>query len=108
MTATFTVFLSEGRSIEVPVISLPSIVIFSRALIVALDALGIDPDFSYVVALWGPVLASAAVVELVSLRSVFPMSSAVYSRERMRREISPLALLVRARSVVRPLARLGR
>ena len=85
-----------------------SVAVTSRVLIVGLDAAGVDPDVVYVVALWGPVLASIAVVELVSLRSAFSTSSSVYSRERIRHEISPLALLLRARSVVRPLARLGR
>jgi uncharacterized membrane protein len=85
-----------------------SVAVTSRALLLGLDAAGVDPDFAYVVALWGPVLASAAVVELVSLRSVSPIRSAVQLMERTRREVSPLALLVRVRSFARPLARLGR
>ena len=85
-----------------------SVAVVSRVLIVGLDAAGIDPDFSYVVALWGPVLASAAVVELVSTRSVVSIPNPVQLVERIRREVSPLALLLRVRSVVRPVARLGR
>jgi uncharacterized membrane protein YozB (DUF420 family) len=84
-----------------------SVAVTSRALLLGLDAAGVDPDFAYFVALWGPVLASAAVVELVSLRSVSPIRSAVQLMERTRREFSPLALLVRVRSFARPLARLG-
>lgn len=85
-----------------------SVAVTSRALILGLDAMGIDPDFSYVVALWGPVLASAAVVEFVSLRSVFSIPNPVQLIERIRREVPPLSLLVRVRSGVRPVARLGR
>jgi len=46
-----------------------SVAVVSRALIVGFDALGIEPDVAYVAALWGPVLASAAVVELLCLRA---------------------------------------
>lgn len=45
-----------------------SVAVTSRALLLGLDAAGINPDLAYVVALWAPVLAAAAVVELVSLR----------------------------------------
>jgi uncharacterized membrane protein len=85
-----------------------SVAVTSRAMILGFDALGIDPDVSYVVALWGPVLASAAVAELLSLRSVRSAPSAVPPVERIRREITPITVLVRARAVVRPLARPGR
>lgn len=85
-----------------------SVAVTSRALLLGLDAVGIDPDLAYIVALWGPVLASAAVVELVSLRSVSSIRSAVRLTERTRREFNPLALLVRVRSLARPLVRIGR
>jgi uncharacterized membrane protein len=79
-----------------------SVAVTSRALLFALDSFGIEPNVAYVVALWGPVLASAAVAELVSLRSpIQPIG-------RIRREISPFALALRVRSLVRPFARLGR
>jgi hypothetical protein len=91
------------------VVAQMSVAVTSRALLLGLDAVGIDPDFAYVVALWGPVLASAAVVELVSPRSVRSLrSTAAQIKERTRREFYPLALLVRVRSVARPLFRLGR
>jgi uncharacterized membrane protein len=85
-----------------------SVAVTSRALLLGLDAAGIDPDLAYVVALWGPVLASAAVVELVSRRSVPPFRTTTSLTERTRREFNPLALLVRVRSLARPLVRLGR
>lgn len=79
-----------------------SVAVTSRALLFSLDFMGINPDVAYVVALWGPVLASAAVAELISVRSPALLIG------RMHREISPLAALVRARSLVRPRLRLGR
>jgi uncharacterized membrane protein len=85
-----------------------SVAVTSRALLLGLDAVGIDPDLAYVVALWGPVLASVAVVELVSLRSLPSIRSAARYIERTRRAFYPLALFVRVRSLARPIARLGR
>jgi uncharacterized membrane protein YozB (DUF420 family) len=79
-----------------------TVAVTSRALLVGLDRLGMNPDVAYVVALWGPVLASAAVAELVSSPSPLPIT------QRIRREISPLAVLVRARSLARPVVRQGR
>jgi hypothetical protein len=85
-----------------------SVAVSSRALLLGLDAAGVDPDFAYVVALWGPVLASAAVVELVSLRSVPSIASANQLMGRICRELSPLPLFVRVRSFVGPVLGLGR
>jgi uncharacterized membrane protein len=85
-----------------------SVAVTSRAMLLGLDAVGFNPDVAYVVALWGPVLASAAVVELVSMRSTPSIRSAAQLLERICRELSPLALLVRVRSVARPVVRLGR
>jgi len=79
-----------------------SVAVSSRALLFALDFAGVNPDLAYVVALWGPVLASAAVAELASIQSTLQLIA------RIRREISSLALVVRVRSLARPLARLGR
>ncbi len=50
------------------VVAQMSVAVTSRALLVALDVAGIDPDTAYVVALWGPVVASAIVAELIGLR----------------------------------------
>jgi hypothetical protein len=41
-----------------------SVAVTSRALLSLLDAAGIDPDRAYLFALWAPVLASAAFVEV--------------------------------------------
>ncbi len=90
------------------VVAQMSVAVTSRVLILLLDAAGVDPDLAYVVALWGPVLGSAAIAELVSFRRASLAPGAFPPFERIRRELSPLALLVRARSVVRPVARLGR
>ncbi len=83
-----------------------SVAVSSRALIVALDAAGSDPELVYVVALWGPVLVSAAVAELISRRRLsfnpFP------TLHRISHDISSLAPLVRIRSFARPVARPGR
>ncbi len=85
-----------------------SVAVVSRALIVGLDAVGVDPDLAYVAALWGPVLASVAIVELVSRPGIFRNRNNVPFVERIHRELTPFALVMRARALVRPLARLGR
>ncbi len=93
------------------VIAQMSVAVVSRALIVGLDAAGIDPDVSYVIALWVPVLACAAVAELVSSRLMSSTPNLVQPSQpigRIRREGSPLPRLVRLWSLVRPVARLGR
>lgn len=41
-----------------------SVAVTSRALLVLLDAVGIDPDAAYLFALWMPVLASVGLVEV--------------------------------------------
>jgi len=90
------------------VIGQMSVAVVSRALIVGLDAAGIDPDLAYVVALWAPVLATVAVVEVISRRPMAWSRHRVELVERITRELSPLALVVRIRAFVRPLARFGR
>jgi len=90
------------------VIGQMSVAVVSRAMLLGFDFVGIDPDVAYVVALWGPVLASAAVVELFSARSGQALPSVSQFVERIRRDLSPLGLFVRARSVARPVGRVGR
>jgi hypothetical protein len=85
------------------VVAQMSVAVTSRVLIVLLDIAGMEPDTAYVVALWGPVLLSAAVAELVSGRR----DSKVLHLERIRRETFPLARLARVRAV-RSVARPGR
>ena len=85
-----------------------SVAVVSRAMIVGFDAAGVDPSVAYVTALWGPVLASAVVVEWLSRRPVIRTRNSVALIERTRREIPSLAVVVRVRAFIRPLARLGR
>jgi hypothetical protein len=85
-----------------------SVAVVSRAMLLGFDSVGVDPDLAYVIALWGPVLANVAVVELVSWRSSPSLPSVPQLVERIRRDFSPLALLVRVRSLARPVLRLGR
>ncbi len=84
-----------------------SVAVVSRALIIGLDAAGISPEVAYVVALWGPVLASAALVEWMARRPALGQRNRVDLVERIRREISPLAV-TRVRVLVRPFVRFGR
>jgi hypothetical protein len=87
-----------------------SVAVTSRALLLGFDALGVDPGVAYVVALWGPVLATAAIVEVLSLpSSVFGRRRGDSNPERVsHREMSALGSVVRVRSLLRPFARLGR
>ncbi len=86
-----------------------SVAVTSRALLLGLDAAGIDPDLAYVVALWGPVLAAIAVVEMVSLRpgALVAFLTRVFQKG-VRREVSVLGSAVRARSLARGFVRIGR
>jgi uncharacterized membrane protein len=81
------------------VVAQMSVAVSSRAMIIALDSLGMDPGLSYVVALWVPVLLSAGVAEWMSSRSSII--------ERITRELSALAP-VPVRRVVRSSHRRGR
>jgi hypothetical protein len=90
------------------VVAQMSVAVSSRVLIVVFDLAGVDPEHAYVAALWGPVLASAALAELVSRSSIRSRPLPFRSLERIRREISALAVVLRIRSLVRPIARLGR
>jgi uncharacterized membrane protein len=100
-------FVSHRRAMR-HIVAQMSVAVSSRALMLGLNALGVDPDLTYVVALWGPVLVSAAVAELMSLPSVSKAPSSVHLVERIRREVSTLAIVVRIRAVFRPVARLSR
>jgi hypothetical protein len=90
------------------VVAQMSVAVVSRALLLALDAASVDPDVAYVAALWGPVLASAAVVEWLSRRPPVWSRKHLEFVERIGREISPLAVLLRVRALVRPVAGNGR
>jgi hypothetical protein len=84
------------------VVAQMSVAVTSRVLIVVLDVAGMEPGAAYVVALWGPVLLSSAIAELVSPRQPALM---LRNFERIPREDSPLVPMVRVRSRVRPIAR---
>jgi hypothetical protein len=89
------------------VVAQMSVAVTSRVLIVVLDVVGMEPGVAYVVALWGPVLLSAGVAELVSFRLPVRAPKLLHL-ERIPREDSPLAQMVRVRSFVRPVPRAGR
>lgn len=98
--------LNAHRRAMLHVVAQMSVAVTSRALIIALDALGTDPDRAYVLSLWLPVLASAAIVELSWLGRTASGPRALFKR--IYREITQFIPLVRARAVVRPWPRLGR
>lgn len=88
------------------VVAQMSVAVTSRAMLVGLDAVDADPDFSYLVALWVPVLASALAAEFFSLRSVVSGPSNPFMHfQRIRREAETIAALVRARFFSRSLPR---
>jgi hypothetical protein len=84
-----------------------SVAVTSRALIVGLDALGVDPGVAYVVALWVPILVTLVIAELASARPRSLALRAFPLLERIRREVTQLAP-VRARAVSPSVPRLGR
>jgi hypothetical protein len=85
-----------------------SVAVVSRALIVCFDAVGLDPDSAYIVALWGPVLAAVAIVELLPLETTFSLLKSIKHVGGIFREASPLAVRLRIRSFVDTVARTGR
>jgi hypothetical protein len=85
-----------------------SVAVLSRALIVGFDTMGLDPDVAYVVALWGPVLAAVAVVELVSRERTFSFLDSIRHLGGTFREASTLAVRLRIRSFVDSVGRTGR
>ena len=91
-------FSAHGRAMR-HVFAQMSVAVTSRALLFALDRVDVSPDVAYVVALWAPVLASAAIAELLSRPA---------TARRSRHESSPIASLVRVPARTRAVARLGR
>jgi hypothetical protein len=86
------------------VVAQMSVAVTSRASMLALDATGVDPDFAYVVALWGPVLASALTTEWIFRRpSLDPFSISL----RFIHDVSYKGL-AHVRSLARPVVRSGR
>lgn len=80
-----------------------SVAVSSRALLYVFDAAGMSPDLAYVVALWGPVLGSAAAAEWFS-----SSTSIAQPFTRIGHVFGKVARSLGARSLARPLARLGR
>jgi hypothetical protein len=104
--------LVSHRRAMLHVVGQMSVAVTSRTMLFGFDAAGIDPDIAYVIALWGPVLASAGVVEILCARSnasrAWFVSVFVSLAERIRRDRLPQNRLVRTRSFIRPVARSGR
>lgn len=96
-----------------------SVAVSSRTLMLVLDSAGVDPEPAYVLALWVPVLLSAAVAELLS-RGALLSAGFTALQQRLSfflrlalakgdsRAIGKVAILVRTRPHVRPAARLSR
>jgi Predicted membrane protein (DUF2306) len=59
----------EHRRHVLHVLAQMSVAVTSRALLFAFDAAGVDEQLAYLVALWVPVIASFALVELLSIRT---------------------------------------
>lgn len=81
-----------------------SVAVTSRALLLLLDRVHVDPDRAYVYALWVPVLLSAAIAELSSVN----LATILEHIRKVLRETSRLGFVVRARSLARPVVRHGR
>jgi hypothetical protein len=81
-----------------------SVAVTSRAMLMALDVAGVSPELAYVVALWVPVVGSAAAAEL--------LCGVGYSKShflgRMTHGLSTVVRSLRARAPARPVVRVGR
>jgi uncharacterized membrane protein len=67
-----------------------SVAVSSRTLMIVLDRLGMHPELAYVIALWGPVLASAAAVELPTVMRALPRLVAASYRQAAPSRFEPL------------------
>jgi hypothetical protein len=59
----------EHRRYVLHVLAQLSVAVTSRAMLFAFDAGGVDEQLAYLVSLWVPVIASFAIVELLSIRT---------------------------------------
>jgi uncharacterized membrane protein len=104
--------LATHRRAMAHVVAQMSVAVTSRAMLVGLDAFGMNPDVAYVVALWVPVVGSALVAEAAS-RSwsssalSFVSVRLTHLKERIRRALAPF-VPGRSWSVSNPFARPGR
>ncbi len=67
-----------------------SVAVSSRVLMIVLDRVGMHPELAYVIALWGPVLASAAAVELPAFFRAVPRLLAASRRRAPLSSFEPL------------------
>ena len=81
-----------------------SVAVTSRAMLMALDVAGVSPDLAYVLALWLPVVGSAAAAEMVC-GDRFSSSRLL---ERMIHGVSKVVRSLRARAPTRSVVRVGR
>lgn len=88
------------------VVAQMSVAVSSRAMLLGFDFAGVAPDLGYVLALWVPVLGSAAAVELLSIRSFAQLLSSL--EERTHRGYSSLGFFGPLRSFARARSRFGR
>lgn len=57
-----------------------SVAVSSRLLMIALDAVAVDPEVAYAAALWGPVVGSAVIAEWVSQRGLIGHTHHIFER----------------------------
>ncbi|WP_394834349.1 DUF2306 domain-containing protein [Pendulispora rubella] len=89
--------LGAHRRAMLHVFAQMSVAVTSRALLFGLDAAGMSPDVAYVIALWCPVFASAAIAEWV----------AGSFKRMVQAHGFKMASFLRARVVARPAAHVG-
>lgn len=80
--------IAAHRRFVLHVLAQLSVAVTSRALLVAFDALSIDEHIAYVVSLWGPVVGSAVVVEVLCTAQTAEQKekrheAAVFARDRV-------------------------
>lgn len=88
--------LVSHRRAMLHVVAQMSVAVWSRALMVALDAASVEPGISYAISLWAPVLLCVAFAELASRRAgpLRPLPSI----ERIKRDHSTFISLSRSRA----------
>lgn len=86
-----------------------SVAVTSRAMLVALDVAGVSPDLAYVIALWLPVVGSAAAAEVFyGVWNYGVWNSMVRLPGRMTHALSQSVRSLGSRAVARRVVRVGR
>jgi hypothetical protein len=98
--------ISHARAMR-HVVAQMSVAVTSRAMLVGFDAAGVNQDVAYVVALWVPVLFSAAAAEAVSRRFAFSLTQLFNTLQRIYHGFPSIVPLVRSRSFSGSSARHG-